>query len=219
MLAGCAAPGDPTARHPVVPAPVADLSARQVGGEIVLTFTLPARSTDREALAERPSVEVYRAALAPGAAVTAKTAWRAGLHDPAGTRGCVCEKQSNRVSRSACARRSQPRAWFSPRLHGAHAGGAGRALPDDSNILTLRVFPPPAAPGDVRTQVTESAIAIRWSETGAPAGATFAGYRVYRAQLESGQEGAPQDASQAKLKSPLGTGGVLDFARISGFAF
>lgn len=76
ILAGCAAPGDPTARHPVVPIAVTDLAARQYGNAFALTFTLPARSMDREALAEHPTIEIYRAALPPGAAPDKMTVWR-----------------------------------------------------------------------------------------------------------------------------------------------
>jgi hypothetical protein len=76
LAAGCAAPGEPTARHPVVPVVVTDLGARQYGSAFALTFTLPARSLDREALAEHPTIEIYRAALQPGAVTDKKTAWR-----------------------------------------------------------------------------------------------------------------------------------------------
>ncbi len=76
LVTGCAAPGVPTARHPVVPVAVTDLGVRQYGNAFALTFTLPARSMDREALAEHPTIEIYRALLPPGAATDKKTAWR-----------------------------------------------------------------------------------------------------------------------------------------------
>ena len=76
LLAGCAAPGEPTPRHPVIPVAVADLAARQSGSEVVLTFSLPHQSTDHESLAEPPAIEIYRAALPPGATPDRKTPWR-----------------------------------------------------------------------------------------------------------------------------------------------
>src|ERR1700694_1750409 len=76
LVAGCAAPGEPTARHPAIPAAVTDLTAQQYGNAFALRVTLPARSMDREALAEHPSIEIYRAALPPGATPDKKTAWR-----------------------------------------------------------------------------------------------------------------------------------------------
>src|SRR6266853_1091301 len=76
LVAGCAAPGEPTARHPVVPVAVTDLGARQYGDAFALTFTMPARSMDREPLAEQPTIEIYRAQLPPGASPEKKTPWR-----------------------------------------------------------------------------------------------------------------------------------------------
>src|SRR5580704_10543259 len=76
LLAGCAAPGEPTPRRPIVPIAVTDLGARQYGNAFVIAFTLPARSIDREALAEHPAIEIYRATIPPGTAADTKTAWR-----------------------------------------------------------------------------------------------------------------------------------------------
>ncbi len=41
FLFGCGSPNAPTPRHAIVPMPVSDLSARQVGDAIILEFTLP----------------------------------------------------------------------------------------------------------------------------------------------------------------------------------
>jgi hypothetical protein len=76
QFTGCAAPGDPSPRRPVVPEKVTDLAARQYGNAMDLTFTLPTRATDREALAEPPTIEIYRAALPPGGVPNRRTNWR-----------------------------------------------------------------------------------------------------------------------------------------------
>jgi hypothetical protein len=201
LVCGCASPGEPTARHPVVPAPVSDLAAHQVGSEVVLAFTLPTRSTDKEALAERPSIEVYRTALAPGAVSDRKSPWGLTYTIPP-ERVDSYVKNNHAEFHDPLAAASLAGASGSPLAYMVRTRAARARASDDSNILTVRIYPPPMAPVDVRTAVTESAIAISWSETGAPPGATFGGYHVYRAQLESAQEGAAPDASQAKLKSP-----------------
>src|SRR5579863_4212434 len=82
LLAGCAAPGDPSPRHPVLPTPIADLAAHQSGSDVVLTFSAPTRSTDRESLSETPTVEIYRAELPPGATADRKTPWRLAFTIP-----------------------------------------------------------------------------------------------------------------------------------------
>src|ERR1700726_469248 len=76
LIAGCAAPGEPSPRRPIIPASITDLAAHQVGNAVVLTFSVPRQSTGHESLAEPPTIDVYRAALFPGAAADRKTPWR-----------------------------------------------------------------------------------------------------------------------------------------------
>src|SRR6266849_2629463 len=73
---GCATPGEPSPRHPVIPAAITDLAARQSGSAVVLTFGLPRDATVQESLTEAPIVEFDPAALAPGASRERKTPWR-----------------------------------------------------------------------------------------------------------------------------------------------
>jgi hypothetical protein len=202
VLAGCAAPGDPSARHPVVPLAIADLAGRQSGSDVVLTFSIPTRSTDHESLAEAPAIEIYRAALQPGATAGRQTAWRLVYTIP-----------SERVNSYVRDNHFEFRDPLMPDDLGRAAGSslaylvrtrAARARASgDSNILVTRIYPPPGAPRDLRVSVTESAIMVSWAESPQPAGASPGGYRVYRAEMESSQEPVPQELSQAKLKSPM----------------
>jgi len=207
FVAGCASPGDPTARHPVVPTPVADLAARQSGNEIVLTFTIPARSADREALAERPFVEIFYAELAPGVAADKKSPWRLAYAIPS-ERVETYVKDGRFIFRDPLAPENLGRADGAPMAYMVRTRAARARASDNSNIFTLRIFPPPAPPGGVTTEVMESAIALRWIEAGPPAGAAFGGYRVYRGRMEFGQENIPLNIPQAKLKSPQELAGV-----------
>jgi hypothetical protein len=202
LAAGCAAPGEPTARHPVVPVAVTDLTARQYGNAFALTFTLPTRSMYREALAEHPTIEIYRAALPPGAAPDKKTAWRLAFtipseqvdpylkaghiefHDP------LTADDLARAAGSSMAYKVRTRA------------GRARAS-EDSNIVMARVYPAPEAPRDVHAEVTESAVVVTWAEAALPPGASSRAYRVYRGVLETDQQNPPQDVSTAKLKTSL----------------
>jgi len=202
LLAGCAAPGEPSARHPVVPAAIADLAARQSGNDVILTFDLPTRSKDREALAEMPSIEIYRAAVPPGAIPSQKTPWRLVYSIP-----------SERVDSYLTGNRIEFHDPLSPNDLAPPAGSPlaynvrtrvvkSRAS-DDSNIFTVHIYSPPGDPRNVRTAVTESAVVVSWTETAEPPGASSLEYRVYRGETESAQEPAPQGASQPKLKTPL----------------
>jgi hypothetical protein len=214
LLAGCAAPGEPTARHPLVPVAVADLAGRQSGSEVVLTFTLPTQSADRASLAEPPAIEIYRAALLPGATPDRKTPWRLVYMVP-----------SQRVDSYVKGGRVEFHDLLTPDDLG-HAGGSPLAYmvrtravkaraSGDSNFFIAHIYPPPATPRDLRVSVTKSAIEVNWTESPQPSGASPGGYRVYRGEVESAQEAAPQDLSQVKLKSPmelLGPSSSADFS-------
>ncbi|HSZ20187.1 MAG TPA: hypothetical protein VK770_10370 [Candidatus Acidoferrum sp.] len=207
LAAGCAAPGEPVARHPVVPVAVTDLAARQYGNSFALTFTLPVKSLDRENLPEHPTIEIYRAALPPGATPDKKTAWRLAYTIP-----------SEQVEHYLNGERIE---FHDPLTaddisHGAElslaykvrARAAKARASEDSNVVTGRIYPPPEAPQDVHVEVTESALVVTWAEAAAPPGASSRAYRVYRGVLQSGQENPPQDLSQAKLKTPLELAGT-----------
>ena len=72
-LAGCGAPGVPTARTPPIPAAVADLQAQQSGDGVELRFSLPQKSIRGEHLIEPPAVEIIRDDAAPYGALDAKS--------------------------------------------------------------------------------------------------------------------------------------------------
>lgn len=218
--AGCAAPGELTARHPIVPAAVTDLGARQYGSAFALTFTLPTRSMDREALAEHPTIEIYRAALPPGAATDKKTAWRLAYTIPS-------EQVDTYLKGDRIEFRDPLTADDFTRLAGSsmaykvrtRAAKARASL--DSNIVIARIYLAPEAPQGVRLDVTESALIVNWAESAVPPGASSRAYRVYRGVLESSEENPLRELSQAKLKTPLeleGSSPSTDF-RDSHFEF
>jgi hypothetical protein len=198
LAAGCAAPGEPTARHPVVPVAVTDLAARQYGGAFALTFTLPGRSMDREALAEHPTIEIYRAALPPGTSPDKKTEWRLAYTIPS--------EQVDAYLKGGRIEFSDPltpdgiaRAAGSSLAYKVRSRAAKTRASQDSNVVMARVYPAPEAPRDVRVNVTEPAVIVSWGEAALPAEASTPTYRVYRGI----QEAAQDNSSQPKLKLPL----------------
>jgi len=202
LAEGCAAPGEPTARHPVVPAAVTDLAARQYGNAFALTFTIPAHSMDREALAEHPAIEIYRAALPPGAAADKQTAWRLAYAIPSEQVDAYL-KGEHIEFRDPLTADDFARAAGSSIAYKVRTRAAKARASEDSNVVIARIYPAPEAPRDVRVNVTESALIVNWAETALPAGASSRAYRVYRGVIESGQENLPRDLSQAKLRTPL----------------
>ena len=203
LIVGCAAPGDPSPRHPVIPAAITDLGARQSGSSVVLSFSIPRQSTDRESLAEAPTIEIYRVPLSPGTALDKKVPWRLVYSIPAEQVDSYLNGE--RVEfRDPLAPDDFTPAVGSSLAYMVRTRAVKTRASGDSNIFTSRIYPPPGTPRDLRASVTESAIALSWSEPLAGgAAAQTSGYRVYRSEVESGEVFAPQDVSQAKLKSPL----------------
>ena len=213
LATGCAAPGDPIARHPVVPSTVTDLAARQYGNAFALTFSLPTRSLDREALPERPAIEIYRTELPPGKTPLKQTAWRLAYTIPSEQvdRYLSGEHVEFRdpLTVEDFARETGSLVAYKVRTRAVKARASA-----DSNAVTVRIYPPPEAPRDLKVDVTESALVVTWSQATLPAGASSGGYRVYRGVLESSVENPPQDVGQAKFKAPLelvGTSPSTDF--------
>ena len=201
-IAGCAAPGDPTARHTLVPAAITDLAAHQFGNVFSLSFTLPTRSTDRETLAEHPAIEIYRADIPPGATPVKQTAWRLAYSIPSAQvdqylKGARFEFRDT-LTAGDFARVAGSSAAYKIRSRAVRASASA-----DSNIVTARIYPAPEAPRDVRVEVTEPALIVHWTAATAPAGTSSLTYHVYRGVPAPDETNAPQDISQTKLKSPL----------------
>jgi hypothetical protein len=207
VLIGCAAPGEPTARHPVVPQPIKDLSARQQGNGAVLTFTLPTESTDKKLLTGPPAVEVYRSALTPSAAAGNKPAFRLVDTIPADLVDTY-KKDSHvefrdELDPAELASKSGQQVTYTVRtqLSGEHASA-------DSNPVKLAVYPAPQPVSELHANLTEKSIDLAWalpeSPPGAATPAATAGYRVYREEIDpASAAAAAEDPSQAVPRGAL----------------
>src|SRR6266446_4715997 len=179
LVIGCAAPGEPSARHPIIPATITDLAARQSGSVVVLTFSLPHESTDHESLAEAPTIEVYRAALPPGATPGRKTAWRL-LYTIPSERVDSYVNADHVEFRDPLTPDNLVQTAGSPLTYMVRTRAVKSRASADSNIFTLRIFPPPGLPRDPHVSVTESAVVLLWSEPlAADTAPKTVGYRVY----------------------------------------
>lgn len=187
LAVACAAPGQPTPPHPPIPQPINDLAARQRGASVVLSFTVPAKSTRGEKLTAAPSVEIYRASSTP----TATAAPNFQLIQTLPPNSVAPDSQTGRagvvVPLPAGAPAGQP-LTFSVRT-----SVSAKHISADSNFATLNVFPAPLAPTDLHAEVTESAIEIRWS------GAASA-YRIYRCESPPSGNAQAQSCTPAAAK-------------------
>src|SRR3974390_884993 len=65
FIAGCGVPGEPVPPSPPIPTAINDLTAKQLGDGVLLTFTLPNKSTLGDRLTQTPTMEVFRGRLQP----------------------------------------------------------------------------------------------------------------------------------------------------------
>lgn len=202
LSAGCAAPGDPTPRLPVVPAAVRDLAAQQSGPAIELSFTLPRESVDRKPLAEPPGIGIYRSALASGAVPDRKTQWRLVYSIPPERIGSYAK--DNRVEfRDPLTPEDLSQGAAASFEYMVRTQASRQRSSGDSNTVTVHIYPPPEVPSGLQATVTETAITLSWKEVPSPAGSSPSGYRVYRAEVERGQESSAPAQPSDNFKSPL----------------
>ncbi|HXW16962.1 MAG TPA: hypothetical protein VEJ39_01585, partial [Candidatus Acidoferrales bacterium] len=216
FAAGCAAPSEPVTRHPPIANPITDLSAHQLGSRVFLTFSLPAKTTDRKGITVTPSLEVHWAFLSAGTLATTAAA---------------IEKQSASVVRVPSAMVDQYKIEGHVRLpvelkaddvehhFGAMAAFAVRTkisekgISDSSNVSITRVYPAAAPISDLAAKVTEKAVELSWTAATLPALPSNAGsaspivtYRVYRDEKHETQASPatapPQTPSELLAESP-----------------
>lgn len=209
LLFGCASPNAPTPRHPIVPVPVSDLSAHQVGDSIILNFTLPATSTDLQPLIEVPSVDVYRNApqtAVPGANSPAKNKSTEQLVDTVPSAMIGQYRRNGRIEFPDKLNASDLAAGGGVDLTYTVRTRVSRAASADSNAATVRVYPPPAIVQNLRITPTEAALVLEWS---APQSASENGgakptvFHIYRAEVDpTTAQAAVLNPSQAKLTGP-----------------
>jgi hypothetical protein len=209
FLFGCASPDLPTPRHAIVPTPITDLSARQVGDTVILNFTLPTTSTDLQPLADIPSVEIYR--NTPQTAVPA----------PKGrAKDQIMEHLADTVpSETIQQYQGNGRIEFPDKLDPSELNDGGadviytvrtrvsRARASaDSNRVALRLYAPPSTVQGLRATLTQTAVVLDWSaspEQGKSVSGRPAGFQIYRAEVDPTKAGAAiLNPSDAKLIAP-----------------
>ena len=200
LLGGCGAPGVPTPPKPIVPKPVSDLSAHQMGGNVVLNFTLPTESEGGDRLAEPPAIEIFRGERPAGGA--AKLTTRLVYTLPSAVvdtylHSGVIEFRDPLVPASTAAQEM---------VYMVRARSSRKRASADSNVVSVRVLPVPVPPAGIHALVTESAIEVSWlaPAEGTSAGAVV-GYRVYRAAIPADATLPPDftDISQLHLAGGL----------------
>ena len=207
---GCGSPGVPIARHPIVPVPVTNLSAKQVDDTVFLDFTMPSASTDQQPLAEPPSVAIYRHSAAQSAPAPSKRVPKnANLEQLVDSIPANALPQYQKNGGIEFPDKLDPSELSSPTgnelVYTVRTSISAAKESADSNPAALRVYPPPAPVRDLRATLTETALVLDWSAPQQP-GSTAAKpvvFHVYRAEVDpETAQAAVLEASQAKLIAP-----------------
>jgi hypothetical protein len=203
---GCGAPGEPTPPSPPIPVAVTDLVAHQAGDGVQLVFTLPAKSVTGDRLASHPAIEIVRGALKPDGSPDAKSFRVVYTIPGALVENYVAEGHVNFIDPvSPAETRAHP---GGPLIYVVRTRASKKRASADSNAVSVRMFPVPEPLVHVEARVTEPAIELSWTAPARTSGGDslsgFAGYRVYRGELDpSSADAAASDFSKAKWKSPL----------------
>jgi hypothetical protein len=204
-LAGCASPGQPTARTPPVPQRVSDLAASQSGNDAVLTFTIPQETNAGRSLEQPPAIQIYRDfEPLPAASESQPPPKHPTLlvTIPAEMVAHYSVRQSFRYTEALQATDFTDHPGtaevFSVRTYVDR-----KKLSPSSNSAALRVYPAADPIDDLRGVVTPTGVALAWTPPQrTPVGPVpqIAGYRIYRA--EERPNGAFPSASEAAPAAP-----------------
>lgn len=224
FTAGCGAPGEPQPPTPPIPQAVNDLTAKQAGDGVLLTFAMPGKSTLGDRLQQVPTFEVLRGALRPD-----------GLPDPKSFRvvDTVPGALVARYSQKGQVQFIDPVAPTDPQfrsgqffVYRVHTLFSAKHPSPDSKDVALQLYPVADRLSALDSTVTEQGIELKWAapthtSSGEPL-ASIQEYHVYRGELDPATAGAAAaDPLQAKWKSPLlqlGATGTPDY-RDSGFDY
>ncbi len=204
-FAGCGAPGEPVPPSPPTPTAITDLSAQQVGNSVLLSFTLPGKSTLGDPLPQLPTVQVFRAQALPDGTIDPKS-----LRVVDTVPGSVISNYTVKghvlfpdpISDAELRRVSGQTAFYQVRT-----SISSRKPSADSNTTSLKLYP--AAPGikDLTTSLSKDGILLKWTQPNAPNGESTPSieeYRVYRGELAKGSSpAASTDHSIPWVAAPL----------------
>ena len=206
FTSGCGAPGEPTTPAPPVPVAVTDLAAHQAGDGVQLIFTLPSKTITSDRLATPPAVEIVRGVPKANGSPDTRTFRVVYTIPGALVENYVTEGHVKFIDPVDPAEtRAHP---GGPLVYVVRTRASKKRASADSNAVSVSMFPVSESIGHVEVRVTEPAIELSWAAPtrtsgGDPIGG-FAGYRIYRGELDpASAEAAASDFSKAKWKVPL----------------
>ncbi|MGQ9918860.1 MAG: fibronectin type III domain-containing protein [Bryobacteraceae bacterium] len=193
LLGGCGYTGDPLPPALMIPEAIEDLRGFQRGGAVWLQFTVPQKTTEDLLLKAPPEIEL-----------------RAGENPQGGFDMGAWLAQSGRLPapppRDGTVSLSVPAAsWVGKEMvFGVRTRGPRGKASQWSNLLVLRIVPPPVQPHEVRAEGTPEGIRVTWAGDGAR-------WRVFR-RAKAGFERAAEVEQREWLDRDVRFGQTYEYA-------
>jgi hypothetical protein len=194
LAIGCGAPGEPTPPSPPIPVAVTDLAGHQVGDSVLLTFTLPVKSTLGQRLNEVPTMEVWRGNLRPDGTPDPRSFHLVDTVPAAILKTYVYEGKVSFPDPL------QPEALRSSvgqtALYRVRTRVSERKVSADSNQAAVDLYPVPQRIDPLDAKTNERYIQLNWTPpTSTSAGAQLPPireYHVYRGELDAASVSAAE---------------------------
>jgi hypothetical protein len=205
-VTGCGVPGEPVPPSPPIPTAVGDLTARQLGDGVLLSFTLPNKSTLGERLAQTPTLEVFSGALRADGTPDQKSFRQVDIVPASVLGGYVRQGKVEFLdAMSPDETRAHPGALV---LYRVRTRVSERTSSADSNLARVNLYPVPERIGSVDVQVTEKSVQLKWAApkqmSGGGALRSITEYHVYRGELDlASVANAEKDLPATVWKLPL----------------
>jgi hypothetical protein len=206
LLAACGAPGEPTPPSPPIPIAVTDLAGQQIGDAVLLTFTLPVKSTLGLRLNQVPTLEIWRGQRRPDG-TTDPRSFR--LVDTVPAAILQTYLQDGKVSFPDPLQPDELRAnTGETALYRVRTRISERKSSADSNEIHIDLYPVPRSIDSLEAKTTERFIQLTWTPpTSTSAGAQLPPIRefhVYRGELDPASvSAAKKDLHAGVWKVPL----------------
>jgi len=206
LAAGCGVPGEPVPPSPPIPTPIKDLTAKQLGDGVLLSFTLPTKSTLGERLPQTPTMEVFRGRLQPDGTPDMKSFRQVDVVPSTVLNGFVRQgvvEFLDTVSPEEIRANPGASAVYSVRTRVSE-----RKISGDSNLVEVNLYPVPERIGKIDLQESERSLKLKWNAPTQTSGGVplppISEYRVYRGELDpASAASAEKDFQSAVWKLPL----------------
>jgi hypothetical protein len=196
MFPACATIGPPQPPSLELPKPPTDLRAVRKGDRVMLTWTIPTATTDRQTVRSVGPTRICRG-LEPELTQCGTPVGEAAAQEiPAATKVSASAKSRQKVTESYMDKLSDklpatlpgrlasdvPSAAITYAIEVLNSDGRGAGLSNQVRVSLIRTLPPP---GDFRAQVTNQGVVLNWTNdlpAANPNAPIHYVYRVYRQQ-------------------------------------